>query len=68
VARDQGPLQMRSHRVVEAEDSGKWICAGPQLAEQVLPYLVLDAPVLMAACAGFTEGLDFRGGSLRGSR
>src|ERR1017187_3272790 len=51
VTGDQRPLQVREYGIAESEDAGKRIAAGPQPGQQVLPYLVLDAPDLMIAGA-----------------
>src|SRR5690606_19833707 len=51
VAGDQGALQERQHRVVEADDAGEAGLAAPEPLEEVLPDLGLDRPVTVPALA-----------------
>src|SRR5262249_24016963 len=61
VSGDQSPLQVRADRVVEAQDAGEWILGSPQPGDQVLPHLVLDAAVAVAARAQLAQSLNVRG-------
>ena len=56
VAGDQGPLQLRKHGVLEAEDAGPRVAALGQRGQQVLPDLVLDAPLAMAGGTQLADG------------
>jgi hypothetical protein len=58
---DQGALQVRQHGLPEPHDAGEGVLPGSHLGEQVLPYLVLDAAVLVTARAQ----LGHRGGARR---
>jgi hypothetical protein len=55
VTGQQGPLEVREHRVPEADDPGETVLAGPHPGQQVLPDLLFDAPVHVAVRAQFTQ-------------
>src|SRR6185437_10821312 len=53
---DQGALEVRQDGLAEPDDAGKGILPRPQHGEQVMPYLLLDTAVLVAAGAQLAEG------------
>ena len=56
VSGDQRPLELRQHGVLEAEDAGPDVAALGQRGQQVLPDLLLDAPLPMAGGAQLADG------------
>ena len=56
VAGDQSALQLRKHGVLEAQDAGPRVAALGQRGQQVLPDLVLDAPLAMAGGTQLADG------------
>ena len=56
VARDQRPLELRKHGVLEAEDSGPYLAALGQRGQQVLPDFLFDAPLAMAGGTQLADG------------
>jgi hypothetical protein len=64
VTGEQRPLDLRQHRVVEAEDAGEGGLPGGEPGEQVVAHLGLDRLVHVAAGAQLAER---RGGGGRGS-
>ena len=48
---DQGAFQVGQDGLAEPHDAGEGVLSGSQHGEQILPDLVLDAPVYVTACA-----------------
>src|SRR5579875_423381 len=53
---DQGPLQLRDHGVVEAQDPRPDVVTLGQRGEQVFPDFLFDSPLAVPGGAQFADG------------